>query len=623
MVSNIRSSFPTFIPTKSLTICDRRPSGSTLAAPKASLSKLPQSSFATKISARFALPQKGGSVLDVPPSSSRTSLLTSPSSTANARPSYESVSSTSSRRRSTTPCGTRPVITISRTDNLDEFRDLFTIEMPARPSPAVKQASGSPESDATNSSAQSTPVIQSLEPTYKPKRGQTPASILAAAIRDQQAHQRQPSDSSRNSQRTSDSYGSSNDMVDGRTTPRLSSPQESSRSSQLPEKSSSQSLPTRGLSKADKSSVRSRTKTSMGKPPSIPLPALPSGPPPGIPSYMKTEGGVDLSELDSRASDTHSIRRPRALTTSSLPEVPVNNPSLPVIDADEIDIDAASVQQLQALLRKRNKQLEELTTFMLRKEEAWASERKVMEKKISSLQRDVIRRDSEITGLKLILSDEDMVKQPKPLPAGILNQSRLSPISTTSQSDHEGPKHTSTRRVNYQSDSGAESPRSGNESSSSILRTKKMHQRSTALAGELTFASRTGSSGRTTKFPPSCSDKLLTESPYSKRLSMMSIASSASTSSSLMPPSPSITVSSLSAIPEGSSSVNASNNNEERRATRISRRISASSMTSSSSSTAASSAYSNIKRSRPPSIAQVLEKSPNMDDILDKLRPFA
>jgi hypothetical protein len=79
----------------------------------------------------------------------------------------------------------------------------------------------------------------------------------------------------------------------------------------------------------------------------------------------------------------------------------------------------------------------------------------------------------------------------------------------------------------------------------------------------------------------------------------------------------------LSAIPEGSSSVNASNNNEERRATRISRRISASSMTSSSSSTAASSAYSNIKRSRPPSIAQVLEKSPNMDDILDKLRPFA
>lgn len=560
--------------------------------------------------------------------------MTSPPSTGlappNARPSYESISSTSSRRRPTTPCGTRPVITISRTDNLDEFRDLFTIEMPARPGSAVKQASGSsPESDATSSGPQ---VSHSLEPTYKPKRGQTPASILAAAIRDQQAHRRQPSDSSRNSQRTSDSYSSSNDMVDGRTTPRMSSPQESSR---LPEKSTSQSLPTRRPS-ADKSSVRSRTKTSMvGKPPSIPLPALPSGPPPGIPSYAKPEGVIDLSDFDSRASDTPSLRRHRALTTSSLPEVPVNNPSLPVspnsppaIDADEIDINTASVQQLQILLRKRNKQLEELTTFMLRKEESWAVERKVMEKKISSLQRDVVRRDSEITGLKLIISDEDIVKQPKPLPAGILNQSRLSPISTTSQSDHEGPnilKHSNTRRVNYQSDSGAESPRSGTESSSSIIRMKKMHQRSSALAGEPTFVSRTGTSGRSTKFPPSCSEKLLTESPYSKRLSMMSIASSASSSSSsLMPPSPSITVSSLTAIPEGSSSVNAvNNNNEERRATRISRRISVSSMASSSSSTAASSAYSNIKRSRPPSIAQVLEKSPNMDDILDKLRPFA
>jgi hypothetical protein len=54
---------------------------------------------------------------------------------------------------------------------------------------------------------------------------------------------------------------------------------------------------------------------------------------------------------------------------------------------------------------------------------------------------------------------------------------------------------------------------------------------------------------------------------------------------------------------------------------RASRRISASSLTS--SSTAASSVYSTIKQSRPPSIAQVLEKSPNIEDVLEKLRPFA
>ena len=50
-------------------------------------------------------------------------------------------------------------------------------------------------------------------------------------------------------------------------------------------------------------------------------------------------------------------------------------------------------------------------------------------------------------------------------------------------------------------------------------------------------------------------------------------------------------------------------------------RVSMSSMAS--SSTAASSSYSSIKRSRPPSIAQVLEKSPNVGDALDKLRHFS
>jgi hypothetical protein len=61
---------------------------------------------------------------------------------------------------------------------------------------------------------------------------------------------------------------------------------------------------------------------------------------------------------------------------------------------------------------------------------------------------------------------------------------------------------------------------------------------------------------------------------------------------------------------------------EERRASRNLNRLSSSS-TSSSASAAASSAYaSNLKRSRPPSIAQVLQ-SPSMDDVLEKLKPFA
>ena len=87
-------------------------------------------------------------------------------------------------------------------------------------------------------------------------------------------------------------------------------------------------------------------------------------------------------------------------------------------------------------------------------------------------------------------------------------------------------------------------------------------------------------------------------------------------------------MSSISAIPEGSPSALQpglrydNSNPEERQALRASHRTSTSSM--SSSSTGASSTYpGNIKRSRPPSTAQVLEKSPIMDDVLEKLRPFA
>jgi hypothetical protein len=61
---------------------------------------------------------------------------------------------------------------------------------------------------------------------------------------------------------------------------------------------------------------------------------------------------------------------------------------------------------------------------------------------------------------------------------------------------------------------------------------------------------------------------------------------------------------------------------EERRASRALRRLSSSS--SASSTSAASSAYAtNLKRGRPPSIAQVLGVSPSMEDVLEKLRPFA
>jgi len=520
---------------------------------------------------------------------------------------------------------------------MDEFKDLFTKEIPASSKTASKPSGNSQDSDSTpDSSARSTP--QSPETIYR--RGQTPASVLAATIRDRQAHERRPSASSKNSRHTTDSDKSgTNEKGDGRTTPRPSSARESPRPVVLPENEQSTHSRRPSTSQGLEGSVRSRMRPPSTvirtKPPSIPLPDIPISP-------DTKPDGVDPTETNLRASEAgRSVRRPRSNTISSIPErsapsssaAPQDRPGsstldlLSVVNIEDMDINTASPENLRRALRSRNKQFEELTAYMLGREEAWSAERKALEKKVAVLQRDLVRRDSEITGLKLIINDEDLLRRPKPH-SGILSHFRGSPVSTSPvQSDQEGSSqsHMSSRRFNYQSDSGAESTRgSGNESSSSILRLKKMHQRTSAIVGE-NYPSRAGSTMRLPKFVQSLQDKTSVESPYSKRGSMMSITSSSSSgASSLMPPSPSVTMSSLSAIPEGGSQESNNNNDslEDRRALRASRRISASSLTS--SSTAASSAYSaNIKRSRPPSIAQVLEKSPNMDDVLEKLRPFA
>ncbi|KAJ3510465.1 hypothetical protein NMY22_g15976 [Coprinellus aureogranulatus] len=170
--------------------------------------------------------------------------------------------------------------------------------------------------------------------------------------------------------------------------------------------------------------------------------------------------------------------------------------------------------------------------------------------------------------------------------------------------------------------SGAESIRTSETSysESSSVRRSKGRRPFMLGVGDSIYRAAVGK-----RIPPPNSlapDSALPDVP-SKRASVGSGSLSASSStSSLLPPSPSMTVSSLSAIPESPpSSYRTSSDQEDRRAIRAAHRMSGSSMAS--SSTAASSAYAaNMKRSRPPSIAQVLENSPNMDDVLEKLRPF-
>ena len=309
--------------------------------------------------------------------------------------------------------------------------------------------------------------------------------------------------------------------------------------------------------------------------------------------------------------------------------------SLPFTDVPEanFDIDTASAAQLREALKTRNQQYDELATYVLKVTEAHIEELTNMEKKVSALDKEVIRKDKELKGLRWIINNGDS-SQPQTHSTGVLNHALLS--STLSESDHDTRIVPGAyRRLNDQRNSGTEShpesirsATSGSESLPSICN-RTLRKPSTLAEATYNFC-RTASTRRTSKLPPGLgAEKTIPEIlTANKRSSLSSISPSPSSStSSLLPPSPSITMSSLSAIPEGQSSglrpLRYDNSDqEERRASRASHRTSMSSMTS--SSTAASSAYSaNMKRSRPPSIAQVLEKSPIKDDILEKLRPFS
>ncbi|KAJ3496799.1 hypothetical protein NLJ89_g10435 [Agrocybe chaxingu] len=644
-------------------------------------SKVPSSSLSSKFAAHFSHSRSSkvpvtAQIISAPiPSSSRQASGLTPQSPRSG--SSDSGSSGGSKARSTTPRPTQPTITVSLSpDNPDDLFTRFTSTTAKRasevPKPRTKDRNAGQTSSTPPSSSTSTP-----EPSIY-RRGHTPASAIAAAVRHQHnpsnGSDRPPSTSSKNSNSNSNSRKNSDsdkshDKHDGSSTPRLSDPRESPRPT-VPEKDRGlpPSLQRRAsvatgsvqTSENGSASIRSRMKQpappARTRPPSmpLPLPPAPSTPPPEVPASPRIPFTASIRAETQSASQNGHAPRQRAHTlagsvanpsAAALP--PLSRPGTtgplevpPVVEGETLDVDTASVEQLRKALKTRNRQYDELATYVLKVTEAHVAEILALEKKIHALSKDVARRDTEIKGLKYMINDEEPPKRTKTLPPGLNASSRLSPagvraaVVDSDQEVHSSPAGPS-RRLYYQSDSGTESHAhsgaesirasgaSGSESvSSSVLRGKKI-RRPFHLAEFGANLTRAGSTRRSSKLGPGGAEEV----PYSKRTSLSSTSPSPSSStSSLLPPSPSITMSSLSAIPEGPPSsflrYESSDQQEERRALRASNRTSMSSMTSSSSTAASSSAYS-IKRSRPTSIAQVLEKSPNMDDVLEKLRPFA
>ena len=591
-------------------------------------------SIGSKLAATFSHSRLPKPTQPEPPRPSTLSTLT-PSTSRPA--SYESGSSSGSWPRSTTPRPSQPLITVSLSpDNLSEYKNLFT-----RPPPPDSEVTPSPTPPPTSR-------LPKFDSPIYPRRGQTPASAIAAAHRQatNDGDDRSPSRSSRYSRKNSDSDKGHEE------TPGPSGAQESPRATPDGEKGPPPFLQrhpspvTRSGQSSEivnSPSIRSRMKPPSNSlrsgPPSMPLPetpALNASPPEVLLSPLRRASNTELEATSAQKP----IARPRAHTIGSVGNspLPADQPSSditatlspPSTEAPEVnfDIDTASAPQLRAALRTRNQEYDELATYVLKTTGAHTTEVTKLEKKVLCLEKEVARKDKELKGLRWIINNGDS-SQPQP---GVLNHSLLSPTLSEPE-DNSRIISGVSRRLYYQSDSGteshAESVRSVASGSDSVSSFRRKSLRKPSTLAEVTYNfCHTGSTRRPSKIPPGLGAEKVLETP-NKRSSLSSVSPSPSSStSSLLPPSPSITMSSLSAIPEGPPSALRPSlrydhsDQEERRALRASHRISTSSMTS--SSTAASSAYSgNIKRSRPPSIAQVLEKSPIMDDVLEKLRPFA
>ncbi|KAF5323115.1 hypothetical protein D9611_009233 [Ephemerocybe angulata] len=595
-----------------------------------------------------------------------------------------SLDSGSSGGRSPTPRA-QPMITVSysTTDDLEEYKDLFTL--PSRPKRAAKPApspdatprqGNTPESSEESPSATPTTLSSRITPSDAPRRGSAPTVLDGSRHRSSknQAAEHPPKPPPKSSRKSSAEKSSQ----DSSSTPRSSDGKDSTRSS-LSDKLSGPSLPvprrvsvTPSTPAADYSAqqrlrMRQQTQASpapsptpsndkRNRPPAIPLPSPPSSPtlPPSHPSISRTSSGSSIPTSRSmsgrpRANTAGSIASLASspLSQSTVPEAPTPQPTDPrsilTTQSPDIDLSSATPDQLREVIDARNKQCDELATYVLnltekhvvekasleKKVSQQLAEKTALEKKVSQLEKEMLKKENQIKGLMWLVHNNknppatdfppNLTLPPSPAPSQEPLPpkpiSRLSTMRRQHLSDDSGTESHLT--------SGAESIRtsetSGNESGS-IRRGKG---RRPFMLGDSSYNFYRAAVGKRMLPPNSLApDSALPDLPHKRSsLSSASLSPSSSTSS-LLPPSPSVTVSSLSAIPESPTGVRKSTEQQEGRSpNRAAHRMSSSSMAS--SSTAASSAYaSNLKRSRPPSIAQVLEHSPNMDDVLEKLRPF-
>ncbi|KAJ2914949.1 hypothetical protein MD484_g5452, partial [Candolleomyces efflorescens] len=610
--------------------------------------KSPSQSLGSKLAAHFQPRSRKLSAVGYasPPQSTSNNTLAVPEPTTRGT----SLDSGSSGARSPTPRA-QPTITVSYSENLDEYKDLFTLPKQKKPSTqsppspdATPRQSNTPESEESpDATLRRDPRLASSIPAELPRRGSAPTILDSSRHRPSKnpPSEQPPKPPSKILRKPSTAEKGSQDSS---STPRSSDGKDSTRSSlsdklpaptvTVPKRVSvTPSTPAADYSAQQRLRMRQQLAASASdkpnKPPSMPLPSAPTPTPPGSSSGSRSASPATVPRSTRSRSRAGTVGSVSSITGSPLSQSTV--PSDLKTDAKResveklggetptLDLGSATAEQLREILAARTRQCEQLT-----------AEKAALEKKVSQLEKEMSKKDHQIKGLMWLVANNKSPPATDFPPELALPSPPLKPPPEPELQKITPRMHF--RRHHLSDDSGAEShPTSGAESlrssetsgneSSSLRRGKG---RRPFMLGDSSYNFYRAAVGK--RLPPQKSlapDSALPDVPNGRSsLSSVSLPSPSSSTSSLLPPSPSMTVSSLSAIPEAPSSLRISMNADATDSpVRSSNRISTSSMAS--SSTAASSAYAaNLKRSRPPSIAQVLENSPRMDDVLEKLRPF-
>ncbi|KAJ7067869.1 hypothetical protein C8F01DRAFT_1246428 [Mycena amicta] len=588
---------------------------------QSSPSKVPLPSLGSKIVAHFApsrqklLPQK------------RTQSTTDDFSSRALFPPVSPSRGTSidsTENRSVTPRPNQPTITVSvPPDSFEDYKDMFTL-------PKVDDGQRTPTIDSVRFPTPLTSPDSQVEPSSTMKRR------ISRSTTDGRTSRTARKSVGHTSRQEIDSEDSEAVMSD---TPKASPPMLTPTAEKR--RTLATTMPYRYTEKSSKSIM----KSPLDRPPAFPPPPPPSNPPssalPVIPSPLsrKPDSPTLGTSRRQRAQTLSAVPAQSALSNTlplrRSPPYPSENKKLPEVptakEKENFDVETASPDQLRQELKLRtlqleelrkalllrNQQFDELASYLLTATDSHGAEKRSLQKRIDGLELEATRRDKELQGLRWLVTNNTQTR-PDLGSLGDAVSKRTRALDLNPASEDSGTE--SHRTTSGAEDSYKESGTSGAESFSS--------------AGRKVKRSTTRSSRPEANFSPLLPYSSNTSSATRSTSSFGTTSSSSSTSSlSLMTATSATTVTSLGAIPETSpppspspattalriqdpvvaAAIMAAENQrtkDERRATRAANRISASSANS-----VASVAYtSNLKRGRPPSIAQVLASSPRMEN---------